>query len=89
MKSSLCNSDRFTILKKCFNHTSAESAETVENTYCIFCKGVRPLPNKCPGYDIKPSDAEAPTSEILGMRNISSLPLLPGPLWVVAPDMVK
>ena len=42
-----------------------------------------------PGYDTKQSDGEV--SVMLGpwgIRNIPSLPLLPGPLWsgVVAPD---
>ena len=44
----------------------------------------------CPGYDIKPSDSEAPALEISGMWSISSMPLLPGSIWpgVVAPDWV-
>ena len=25
-----------------------------------LCRRVRPLPNKCPEYDIKPSDSDAP-----------------------------
>ena len=25
-----------------------------------LCRGVRPLPNECPGYEIKKSDGEAP-----------------------------
>ena len=53
-------------------------------------RGVRLLPNKCPVYDIKLSDGEAPVLEIWGMSSIPSLPLLSGPLWpgVVAPDRV-
>ena len=56
-----------------------------------LCRGVTlPGTNECPGYDIKPSDSEAPASEIRGMWSTPSLPLLPGPLWsrVVAPDRV-
>ena len=61
-----------------------------------LCRGVRlscphPLPNECPGYDIKQSDGEAPVMlELWGMRSTPSLPLLPCPLWpgVVAPDGV-
>ena len=55
----------------------------------LLCR-VRPLPNECPVYDIKPSDSEAPALEILGMWSDHGLPLLPGPFWpgVVAPDRV-
>ena len=52
---------------------------------------VSPPPlNKCPGYDIKWSDGEAPALKIWGMWSTTSLPLLPGPLWpgVVAPDSI-
>ena len=55
-----------------------------------LCRGVRLPPNKCPGYDTKQSDGEAPVLlELCGMQSAPSLPLLPGPLWarVVAPDM--
>ena len=54
-----------------------------------LCRGVRPPPNECPGYDTKQSDGEVPaTLELWGMRSTPSLPSLPGPLWpgVVAPD---
>ena len=54
-----------------------------------LCRGVRPLPNECPGYDTKQSDGEAPAVlEFWGMRSTPSLPLLPGSLWpgVVEPD---
>ena len=45
------------------------------------CKGMRPPPNKCPGYDTKQSDGEAPVMlERQGMRSTLSLPLLPDPL---------
>ena len=45
-------------------------------------------PNKCPGYDIKLFDGEAPALEIWGMWSTPLLPLLPDPLWleVVSPD---
>ena len=52
-------------------------------------RGMTPHPNECPGYDTKQSDGEVPVIlGLLGIRNTSSLPLLPGPLWpgVVAPD---
>ena len=55
-----------------------------------FCRGVQ-LPNECPGYDTKQSDGGVPVMlEFWGMRNMPSLLLLPGPLWlrVVAPDRV-
>ena len=45
--------------------------------------------DECPGYYTKQSDGEVPVMhELWGMQSISSLPLLPGPLWpgVVAPD---
>ena len=54
-----------------------------------LCRGVRPPPNECPGYDTKNSDDEVPAVlELWGMRNAPSLPSLPGPLWpgVIAPD---
>ena len=54
-----------------------------------LCRGVKPPPNECPGYDTKQSDGEVPAVlELRGMRSTPSLPLLPGPLWprVVAPD---
>ena len=47
--------------------------------------------NKCPRYDIKQSDGEAPVMlELWGINSTPSLPLLPGPLWtwVVAPNMI-
>ena len=55
----------------------------------LLCRGVRPLPNKCAGYDSKHSDGEVPAMlELWGIRSTPSLPSLPGPLWsgVVAPD---
>ena len=45
--------------------------------------------NECPGQDTKQSGGEAPVMpEPWEMRNTSSLPSHPGPLWpgVVAPD---
>ena len=45
----------------------------------------------CPRYDTKQSDRGVPVMlELLGIRSIPSLPLLPGPLWprVVALDRV-
>ena len=58
--------------------------------HCLhLCRGVRPPPNECPGYDTKQSDGEVlAVLELWEMRSTPSLPLLPGPLWpgVVAPD---
>ena len=54
-----------------------------------LCRGVKPSPNKCPGYVTKQSDGEVPVMlEHWGMRSTPSLLLLPGQLWsgVVAPD---
>ena len=54
-----------------------------------LCRGVRPGPNECPGYDTKQSDGEvSAVLELWGVRSTPSLPSLPGPLWpgVVAPD---
>ena len=50
---------------------------------------IRPPTNECPIYDTKQSDGEVPVMlRLWGIRSISSLPLLPGPLWigVVAPN---
>ena len=55
----------------------------------LLCRGVRPPPNECPGYDTKQSDGKVPAVvELWWMRSTLSLPSLPGPLWpgVVAPD---
>ena len=57
--------------------------------WLLLCRGVRPPPNECPGYDTKQSTGEASLMlELWGMRSTPSLPSLPGPLWpgVVAPD---
>ena len=54
-----------------------------------LCRGVRPPPNECPGYDTKQSDSEVPVMlGSWGIQSTPSLPLLLGPLWpsVVAPD---
>ena len=46
-----------------------------------LCRGVRPPPNECPGYDMKQSDPEVPVLlELWGMRSTPLLPSLPGPL---------
>ena len=67
-------------------------ARGVGYTNCI-CRGVRPLPHpsKCPGYDTKKFDGDAPVMlELRGMQSLLSLLLLQGPLWpgVVVPDGV-
>ena len=57
-----------------------ESAGAAEYTNCISAEGVR-LPNECPGYDTKQSDAEDSVMlDLWGMWSTPSLPLLPGPL---------
>ena len=46
----------------------------------LLCRGVRPTPNECSGYDTKQSDGEVPVMlKLWGMWSIPSLPLLPGP----------
>ena len=43
-----------------------------------LCRGVRsPLPNKCPGYNTKPSDGEPLVLELWGMWSTPLLSLLP------------
>ena len=60
----------------------AQSAGAVEYTDCTLAEGVRPLPNKCPGYDIEQSNGEVPVMlELWRMQCSPSLPLLPGPPW--------
>ena len=58
----------------------------------IHCRGLRPLPlNKCPEYDIKPFDGEAPVMlELWWMWSTLSLPSLLGLLLlgVVAHDRI-
>ena len=44
----------------------AQSSGAVEYTDCISAEGVRSSPNKCPGYDTKQSDGEAPVILELG-----------------------
>ena len=65
-----------------------ELAGTVVYTDCISVEGY-PLFNECSGYDIKPSDGEAPVMlEIWEIWSTLSLTLHLGPLWpkVVVPD---
>ena len=57
----------------------------------LLCRGVRPSLSKCPTYDTKQSDGEAPVMlDLWRLQSTPSLPLLPSPLWpvVVAPDKV-
>ena len=57
----------------------------------LLCRGVRPPPYKCLGYDTKQSDGEAPVMlELWGIWSTPSFPSLPGPLCprVVVPDRV-
>ena len=58
------------------NQITAQLAGTEEYTDCISAEEYPP-----PTYDTKQSDGKAPLLEVLGMWNISSLPLIPGPLW--------
>ena len=56
-------------------------AGALECTNCLSAKRVSPSPNKCPRYNTKQSDGEAPIMlELLGMQSTSLLPSLPGPL---------
>ena len=48
-----------------------------EYTNCISAEGSDSPPNKFPEYDIKPSDGEAPASEIWGMWSTLSLAFYP------------
>ena len=71
---------------------SAQPAGAIEYTNFISRdrRDLHPL-NKCPGYNIKPSDGEAPVMlEPWGTWSTLSLPSLPGPLKprVVAADRV-
>ena len=57
----------------------------------LLCRGVRPPPNECPGYDTKQSDGDVPAMlKLWRMLSTPLLPSLPGPLCpgVVAPDRV-
>ena len=72
------------------NTHTAHSVGAFEYTDCFSAEGGK-TPNKCPGYDINPSDGEAPVIlELWGLWNTPLLPLLLGPLWprVVAPERV-
>ena len=71
----------------------AQLGGAVEIHQLHLCRKVSPLltNNEYPRYDTKQSDGEAPVIlELLGIQNIPSLPLLPGPFWpeVVAPDRI-
>ena len=58
----------------------AQSAGAVEFTNCISSESYDSH-NKCPGYDTKQSNDEAPVMQVLwGMFSTPSLLLLPGPL---------
>ena len=46
------------------NCLTAQLAGTIEYTDCILAEELKPCPNKCLGYDIKPSDSKAPALEI-------------------------
>ena len=47
-----------------------------------FCRGCKTSPNKCPRYDTKQYDGEAPVIlELWGIWSIPLLPLLSGTLW--------
>ena len=82
------------------NNIQRESNMKIHHIYCpvswgcrihwlLLCRGVRPPPNNCPGYDTKQSDGKVPVIQVLwGMWRTLLLPSLPDPLWpgVVAPD---
>ena len=63
----------------------------VEYTDCITSEGLDFPPDMCPLYDTKQSDGETSVMMYLwGIHSTSTLPSLPGLLWlgVVAPDTV-
>ena len=61
-------------------HALAQLAGTIEYTDCISALSSQVI--KCPRYNTKQFDGEAPVIlELWGMRNTLSLPLLPGSLW--------
>ena len=76
--------------------------DTSQSTTCPICWGcrihrlrlrrrVRHPANECPGYDIKPSDSEAPvTLDRWRIRSTPTLTSLTGPFWpgVGAPNRV-
>ena len=73
------------------NHWLTQSAGGCKIHRLVLCRGIRPSPIECPGYDVKQSDSEIPAMlELWGMRNTSSLPSLSCPLWpgVVASNRV-
>ena len=66
----------------------AQLAVAVEYTDCTSAEDEDTL-NECPGFDTKQSNGDLPmTLGLWGMRSISSLSLLPGPLrpGMLAPD---
>ena len=67
-----------------YTHTPAQSPGAVKYIDCISAEELN-SPNRCPGYDVKPSDGEAPVLELWGMWSTPSLLLLPCPLWTRVP----
>ena len=89
----IASSDEAPVLEPCWEWSTRSLPCPVGWGFTIYrlqlCKGVRSLPNECPGYNTKQSDGEVPVMlEFWGMQSNPSLPLLPGPLWPVlgAPD---
>ena len=68
------------ILDSFLQSLKAQGSGAVEIHPLHLCRGVRPPTNKCPGYNIKPSDSESPTLDLWGMWSTSSLLLHPDPL---------
>ena len=63
------------------HHWNLTSNGAVGYTDCVSAERQDPT-NKCPEYDTKQSDGEAPVMlELWGMQNTLSLPSLPGSLW--------
>ena len=59
------------------NHYIPQSAGAVEYTNYIFAEGLD-SPNKCPGYDTKQSDGEAPVmQELWEMRRFPFIAIAP------------
>ena len=69
----------------------AQSAWALVHTDWISAEG-QDSPNKCPGYDTKQSDGDAPLMlELWGMLSTPSFPSLSDPLWggVLVTDRVQ
>ena len=53
----------------------------------LLCRGVRPPPKECPGYDTKQSNGEALV--MLGLWGMGSTPSLPSPPGPLGPGVMN